>query len=63
MKVKHYLETILGIEIYPLISLVIFVVFFAIMLLYVLKMDKEHIKEVEHLPLEDDSNDRINSNL
>lgn len=55
MKVKHYLETITGIEIFPLISLVIFTVFFAAMLWYVIKMDKERVKEVSELPLDPDN--------
>lgn len=60
MKVKHYLETITGIEIFPLISLVIFTVFFTAILWYVLSMDKERIKEVSQLPLDSDNptNDR-----
>lgn len=55
MKVKHYLETITGIEIFPLISLVIFTVFFAAILWYVISMDKERIKEVSQLPLDSDN--------
>ncbi len=60
MKVKHYLETILGIEIFPIISLVIFTVFFATMLWYVFKMDKERIDEVSHMPLDDKFTDTNN---
>lgn len=55
MKVKHYLETIAGIEIFPLISLVIFTVFFAGILWYVIRMDKERVKEVSQLPLDSDN--------
>lgn len=42
----------LGIEIYPLISLVLFTAFFAIVLLYVWKMSKERVAELAASPLE-----------
>lgn len=55
MKVKHYLETITGIEIFPLISLVIFTVFFTAILWYVIRMDKDRVREVSQLPLDSDN--------
>ncbi len=42
----------LGIEIYPLFSLVLFTVFFAIVLLYVWKMSKDRVAELAASPLE-----------
>jgi cbb3-type cytochrome oxidase subunit 3 len=42
----------LGIEIYPLFSLVLFTLFFAIVLLYVWKMTKSRVNEMSALPLE-----------
>lgn len=52
MKFINYLESITGVGIYPLISLTIFVGFFAVVLWYVVKADKQHIDEVSNLPLE-----------
>lgn len=51
--VKHHLETIAGIEIFPLISFTIFFVFFVALIAYVLTERKEHIKEMKNMPLED----------
>lgn len=49
---KNVLESIQGIEIYPLISLGIFLVFFAVMIYKITKMDKALIKKLESIPLE-----------
>ena len=51
--IKHHLTTIDNVEIYPLISLGIFVVFFAVMLWWVLRADKGYIKEMKQYPLND----------
>jgi cbb3-type cytochrome oxidase subunit 3 len=50
--IKHNLTSMLGIEIYPLFSLVLFTLFFAIVLLYVWKMTKSRVNEMSALPLE-----------
>lgn len=47
------MSTIENIEIFPIISLSIFVGFFAVMLYRVAKMKKNEIKEIENFPLED----------
>jgi hypothetical protein len=52
MKFINYLESITGIGIFPLLSLIIFVAFFSVVLLYVVKMDKSYIEKVSHIPLE-----------
>ena len=51
MKLINYLESITGIGIYPLISLVIFVVFFMLVTFYAIKADKNHIARVKNIPL------------
>lgn len=53
MKFKNYLETIAGINIYPLISLVIFVAFFAGLLWYVFRMSRQEVDEMKAIPLDD----------
>lgn len=50
--IKHHLETIIGIEIYPIISLTIFFLFFIGTIYWVIKLDKKHLNEVSNLPLE-----------
>lgn len=51
MKFINYLESITGIGIYPLTSLMIFFVFFALVTLYVIKADKNHIEKVKNIPV------------
>ena len=50
--IKHQLETITGIELYPLISFVIFFLFFTGLFIYVYRMDKSTIKEITNIPLD-----------
>lgn len=50
--IKHNLTSMLDIEIYPLFSLVLFTIFFALVLLYVWKMSKERIYELSSTPLD-----------
>ncbi|ALM08111.1 cytochrome C oxidase subunit IV [Sediminicola sp. YIK13] len=54
--VKNYMETIDGVATYPMISLLIFFVFFAILFWWVFTASKEHITEVSRIPLEEDTN-------
>ncbi len=56
--VKHYFDNIGGIEIYPIISLLLFFLVFTIMIVIVLKMPKSTIKEFENLPL-DSKNEKL----
>ncbi|MBM1107362.1 CcoQ/FixQ family Cbb3-type cytochrome c oxidase assembly chaperone [Aurantibacter crassamenti] len=51
--VKGHLESIDGVATYPMISLLIFFIFFAILFWWVITASKAHIKEVSELPLED----------
>lgn len=52
MKFRHYLETISGIDIYPMVSLFIFLTFFVGMAIWALKANKKYIDEVKNLPLD-----------
>ncbi len=51
--VKHHMESITGIEIYPLISFIIFFTFFVLMLAYLIKADKSRMEKIAALPLDD----------
>lgn len=54
--VKNYMESIEGIATYPMISLLIFFVFFVLLFWWVFTAKKEYIKEVSELPLDTDQN-------
>jgi cytochrome c oxidase cbb3-type subunit 4 len=51
---KHYFERVAGIEFFPLLSLVIFVLFFVGLLIWVFRVNKGYIHEMSNLPLKDD---------
>jgi hypothetical protein len=51
--VKKYAESIDGVNIYPMISLLIFFLFFVVLLYYVKKIDKEKVNEISRIPLDD----------
>ncbi len=51
---KHYFDPINGVEIYPIISLVLFFMVFITMLIYVYKIPKKSIEEISNLPLDND---------
>ncbi|WP_298551131.1 CcoQ/FixQ family Cbb3-type cytochrome c oxidase assembly chaperone [uncultured Algibacter sp.] len=56
--VKNHMESITGIEIYPMISLLIFFTFFVLLFWWVITAKKDYIKNVSNLPL-DNQNDNI----
>ena len=53
--IKGHLESMDGVATYPMISLLIFFVFFALLFWWVFTAGKAYIKEVSELPLEDDN--------
>lgn len=50
------METIIGIEIFPIISLAIFFLFFTGLLIWVFTTKKQYTDYMEKLPLENDDN-------
>lgn len=61
--IRNVLERIGNIEIWPVVSLIIFFVFFVLVLIRVFTTDKKHIDKMKEMPLEDnekeeDSNGR-----
>jgi cytochrome c oxidase cbb3-type subunit 3 len=52
MKFINYLKSIAGVEIFPLIGLIIFVLFFSAVAIWVISADKKRMQENSHLPLE-----------
>ncbi|MDC1162209.1 CcoQ/FixQ family Cbb3-type cytochrome c oxidase assembly chaperone [Tenacibaculum sp.] len=51
--VKKHMESITGIEIYPMISLIIFFTFFVVLFWWVFTAKKEYVRRVSDLPLND----------
>ena len=56
--VIHTMEQIAGVEIFPIISLLLFFVFFIIVGYMVMTADKKYIEEMKNLPL--DKNNDLN---
>jgi cytochrome c oxidase cbb3-type subunit 4 len=60
--IKQYVETIKDANIYPMISLFIFLIFFIVLLVLVKKMGKERVKELSNIPFETDELTKSNLN-
>jgi cytochrome c oxidase cbb3-type subunit IV len=58
--VKHNLETIVGVEIYPILSLLIFFIFFLVLYTWTYTYKKEKITEMGNLPFSDECDDDNN---
>ncbi|SNR56116.1 CcoQ/FixQ family Cbb3-type cytochrome c oxidase assembly chaperone [Flavobacterium sp. ov086] len=52
-QIKHNMETISGIEIYPILSLLIFFSFFVGLGFWVFSYKKEKIQEMSEIPLDE----------
>ncbi|MDA6069801.1 CcoQ/FixQ family Cbb3-type cytochrome c oxidase assembly chaperone [Flavobacterium sp. AC] len=52
-QIKHNMETISGIEIYPILSLLIFFFFFVGLGFWVFSYKKEKIQEMSEIPLDE----------
>jgi len=48
---KEILQSIEGIAIYPMFSLIIFVLFFTALTIWAFKADKNYIQEMSEIPL------------
>lgn len=57
--VKEHMESITGIEIYPIISLLIFFTFFVVLFWWVISAKKEYIDTVSNIPLDNQNNDTL----
>lgn len=61
---KYYFEQVHNVEIWPIISLIIFFAFFVGLLIYVWKINKSHVAHMEVMPLSDDAeNDTTTENF
>ena len=50
---KDVLRTIAGIEVFPMLSLVVFVTVFVVMLLWVTRLDRRRLETLAGLPLDE----------
>jgi len=50
-QIKHNMETIAGVAIYPILSLLIFFLFFVVLGIWVFLYKKEKINELSQMPL------------
>lgn len=50
--IKHNMESIIGVEIFPLISFIIFFSFFIGLIIYVIRLKKSSIDRMSAMPLE-----------
>lgn len=57
--IKHNMETIAGVEIYPIVSLSIFFLFFVSLGCWVFTYRKDKIDEMSRLPISDESENQI----
>lgn len=57
--IKGHMETIAGVEIYPIVSLLIFFIFFVILFWWVFTARKEYISNMEQIPLESDNDQTL----
>lgn len=59
--VKHNMETIAGIEIYPVISLLIFFIFFVALYTWVYTYSKDKISEMRNIPFTEKEGNSTNN--
>lgn len=59
--ISHNFDGMDGIEIYPIISMLLFFIVFVTMLIIVIKMPKNRIDEISQLPLDNDTNSKENN--
>lgn len=64
MKFKNYVQTMVGADIFPIISLLLFFTFFILMGIMVWKMSKEYATKMGSIPLEgqDFQNNQLKEN-
>ena len=60
--IENSLNSIRGIVIYPILSLVLFVAFFVVLIVWVSKTDKKHLADMSILPLDSNNENELNSN-
>lgn len=57
--VKGHMETMAGVSIYPIISLLIFFTFFVLLFWWVFTYKKKDINEISNIPFNEDDNNNL----
>lgn len=57
--IKGHMETIAGVEVYPIISLLIFFIFFVLLFWWVFTAKKDYLKTMEEIPLESENDQQL----
>ncbi|MDH5608767.1 MAG: CcoQ/FixQ family Cbb3-type cytochrome c oxidase assembly chaperone [Cyclobacteriaceae bacterium] len=60
--ITHHVDTIWGIEVFPLISFVIFFTFFVVLLIWVFTSSKQEMNQIAQLPLDESTTHPQNAN-
>jgi hypothetical protein len=55
MKFVNYLERISGVSIYPMVSLLMFITFFILVIIFAMRTSDETVNEMGNLPLDNDN--------
>ncbi|MFA5403511.1 MAG: CcoQ/FixQ family Cbb3-type cytochrome c oxidase assembly chaperone [Ignavibacteria bacterium] len=50
--IQHYLESIENIDVFAIVSMIIFLVMFVAIVIWIFKIDKKYINKMENLPLD-----------
>lgn len=53
---SNYIKEIEGVGFYSIFSMLVFFVFFVVMFIWMLKLDKNYVNEMEQLPLDSENN-------
>jgi hypothetical protein len=53
---REVLQSIKGADVFAVIALIIFILFFVLVAVRLLRMDKDHLKKMAQLPLEPENN-------
>jgi hypothetical protein len=61
MKFSNYLSSIENVAIYPIITIILFMLVFVGAVLWIVTRDKEYISEMESVPLDNENNFLNNS--
>lgn len=61
--VSHYLQSIDGVAIYPIISLLIFATMFSLLTIWAFRIRKEDIQKMSMMPFEEDECKNQDTNL
>ncbi len=59
--IKQYAETMENAQIYPVLSLLIFFIFFVVLLVYVKKLDRSSVDTISRIPLDSTPENKNNA--